>query len=73
MAKINSTAPFSLNNDQAAAFGVVLNTDGTLQSLKAGQFDAGQADEIARHLILMASSIRIAARSKLYPNGATER
>lgn len=67
MATFNSTAPFSLNQEQAAAFGVVLNTDGSLQPLKAGQLDAGRADEIASKLVLMASSIRNAARSALYP------
>lgn len=65
MAANNSTASIALNQEQAAAFGVVLNTDGTLQTLSAGQFDAGRADEIARQLILMASSIRNAARSAL--------
>lgn len=66
MAKINSTFPFSLNQEQAAAFGVVLNTDGTLQVLKTGQFDAGQADDIARNLILLASRIRCVARSAIF-------
>lgn len=68
MAANNSTASLTLNHEHAAAFGVVLNTDGSLQTLKAGQFDAGRADEIASQLILMASSIRNAARSALYPN-----
>lgn len=67
MAANNSTASIVLNQEQAAAFGVVLNADGTLQTLSAGQFDAGRADEIARQLILMASSIRNAARSALFP------
>lgn len=67
MAANNSTASIALNQEQAAAFGVVLNADGSLQTLKAGQFDAGQADDIARNLILLASSIRSAARAALYP------
>jgi len=65
MATNNSTATITLNQEQAAAFGVVLNADGSLQILKAGQFDAGQADGIARNLILLASSIRCAARSAI--------
>ncbi|TXH04694.1 MAG: hypothetical protein E6R09_02735 [Rhodocyclaceae bacterium] len=66
MAANNSTASIALNQEQAAAFGVVLNADGSLQTLKAGQFDAGQADDIARNLILLASSIRCAARSAIF-------
>jgi hypothetical protein len=68
MAANNCNAHFSLNQDQAAAFGVVLNADGTMQYLKAGEFDIGYADEIASRLILLASSIRNAARSALYQN-----
>lgn len=67
MAANNSTAFIALNQEHAATFGVVLNADGSLQTLKAGQFDAGQADDIARNLILLASSIRCAARGALYP------
>ncbi len=68
MATANSTASIALNREQAAAFGVFLNADGSLQVLKEGQFDAGLADEIASQLILIAASIRSAARSALYPN-----
>lgn len=67
MATLNSTAPFSLNQEQDAALGVVLNADGTMQVLKAGSFDVGMADEIASQLILLASSVRNSARSALYP------
>lgn len=66
MAANNSTASIALNQEQAATFGVFLNADGSLQTFKAGQFDAGQADDIARNLILLASSIRCAARAALY-------
>lgn len=65
MATTNSTATIALNQEQAAAFGVVLNSDGSLQILKAGQLDVGQADDIARNLILLASGIRNAARAAL--------
>lgn len=67
MAVNNSTASIALNQERAAAFGVVLNADGSLQTLKVGQFDAGQADDIARNLILLASSIRCAARAAIFP------
>ena len=68
MAASNSTASITLNQEQAAAFGVVLNTDGTIETIRKGTFDAGQADDIAIQLILMASRIRTAARSALYQN-----
>lgn len=66
MAANNSTASITLNQEQAAAYGVVLNADGSLHILKTGQFDAGQADDIARNLILLASSIRCAARAAIF-------
>jgi hypothetical protein len=65
MAANNSTATVALNQNQEAAFGVVLNTDGSIQVLTAGEFDAGYANEIACQLILLASGIRNAARAAL--------
>lgn len=67
MAKTNSTVTLPLNNEQVAAFGVVLNADESLQVFGAGHFDAGSADDIARQLILLASKIRNAARLALVP------
>lgn len=49
-----------------AVFGVSIKTDGTIEQIKTGSFDAGQADDIAGQLILLAASIRATARRRLF-------
>jgi len=52
-----------------AIFGVAVLNDGSIQSILHGSYDAGQADEIARQLVLIAASIRSTARQRLIDAG----
>lgn len=53
-----------------ATFGVSVREDGTVTAIRSGSFDAGQADEIAQQLVLMAASIRSAARARIIQDGS---
>lgn len=48
-----------------AVFAVAVMPDGAIVPIKTGEYDVGQADAIAGTLVLMASSIRNAARKRL--------
>lgn len=48
-----------------AVMGVMISESGAIECLKAGEFDLGQAEEMARRLTLLASDIRSAARRKI--------
>lgn len=61
--KMNSTSQIE-QPSTAAIIGVLIGNDGAISTYLTGKFDAGQADEIARKLVLMASTIRSTARRK---------
>ena len=48
-----------------ALVGIMVTESGDIADVKVGGFDLGMADDIAARLILMASAIRSAARSKI--------
>jgi hypothetical protein len=62
---MNSTPP-AVEPVDTAVFGVSVSSDGAIKTIRAGSFDAGEADEIARQLVLLASAIRSAARRRLF-------
>ncbi len=64
---MNSTSPVAAPS-QTATFGVAVRADGSIETIKQGSFDAGQADQIAAQLVLLAAAIRSTARQRLFFN-----
>jgi len=54
----------SIPPSAVAVFGVALLADGSLAKITEGEIDIGRVEEIAHHLALIASDLRIAARAK---------
>jgi len=62
---VKANSPRGTPKKTKAIMGVKIFETGEIERFTSGEFDLGQAEEVARNLSLLASDIRSAARAKL--------